>query len=481
MRILFASSEAVPLIKTGGLADVAGSLPTVLAGMGLDVRILLPGYLDVLDQLEEVREVARLALEDADASLLEIALPGSGVTTWLLRHPLFSERAGNPYHDEQGQPWADNAERFMLLSRAAVTIACGDSELDWEADVLHCNDWHTGPAIALAHQRTQRPRTVFTIHNLAHMGMFDRATFERLSLPEHFWSGQSMEFYDQLCFIKGGLSHADWITTVSPTYAEEICRSPGGMGLEGLLSHRQDRLRGILNGIDETVWNPSTDPLLVQTYDRDNLPLKRANKTALLQELGLDGAEDALLFGFVGRLAQQKGVELLLPLLDELLRSPCRLVVLGTGDAQLEQALAQLADRHPGSAAVILAYNETLAHRIEAAADVFLMPSLFEPCGLNQMYSLRYGTLPLVRSVGGLADTVTHASEANIAAQRATGFVFTEPDSQALWQALQCALQLWRDPVAWQQVQRTAMAQDFSWQRSAQSYLSLYGLEKKVE
>ncbi len=369
----------------------------------------------------------------------------------------------------------------MLLSRAADAIACGDSELDWEADVLHCNDWHTGPAIALAHQRPQRPRTVFTIHNLAHMGMFDRATFERLQLPEYFWSGQSMEFYDQLCFIKGGLSHADWITTVSPTYADEICSSPGGMGLEGLLSHRRDRLRGILNGIDETVWNPSTDPLLVQPYDRDNLPLKRANKTALLQELGLDDTDNALLFGFVGRLAQQKGVELLLPLLDELLQTPCRLVMLGTGDALLEQALAQLADRHPGSAAVILAYNEQLAHRIEAAADVFLMPSLFEPCGLNQMYSLRYGTLPLVRSVGGLADTVTHASEANIAAHSATGFVFTEPDSQALWQALQCALQLWQDPVTWQQVQRNAMAQDFSWQRSAHSYLSLYGLEKTVE
>ena len=428
-----------------------------------------------------MRAVARLTLDDAEARLLEVALPGSGVTTWLLCHPLFSERAGNPYHDEQGQPWADNAERFMLLSRAAAAIACGDTELNWVADVLHCNDWHTGPAIALVHERAQRPRTVFTIHNLAHMGMFDRSTFERLRLPEHFWSSQSMEFYEQLCFIKGGLSHADWITTVSPTYAKEICSSAGGMGLEGLLNHRRDRLKGILNGIDETVWDPSRDPLLVQVYDRDCLQLKRANKTALLQELGLDDANGAPVFGFVGRLAEQKGVALLLPILDQLLQTGCRLLVLGTGDAQLERALVQLADRHPTSAAVILAYNETLAHRIEAAADVFLMPSIFEPCGLNQMYSLRYGTLPLVRSVGGLADTVTHANEANLAAHTATGFVFAEADSDALWSTLECALQLWQDPIAWQQVQRTAMAQDFSWQRSARCYMSLYEMTKTVE
>jgi starch synthase len=364
-----------------------------------------------------------------------------------------------------------------LLSQLAANIALNSAGLDWVPDVLHCNDWHTGPAIALTHQREDRPRTVFTIHNLAHMGRFDRLTFDRLQLPGHFWSGESMEFYGQLCFIKGGLSYADWITTVSPTYASEICASPGGLGLEGLLHHRREHLVGILNGIDTRVWDPATDTMLVQNYDRDSLDAKVINKLALLQELGLDAADELPLFGFVGRLAEQKGLDLLLPVLDELLQTPARVVVLGTGDARLEQALVALAERHPGSLAVILAYNETLAHRIEAAADVFLMPSLFEPCGLNQMYSLRYGTLPLVRTVGGLVDTVTHASAANLAAGSATGFVFVEPDSQALWGALQCALQLWPDRDAWRQMQRTAMAQDFSWQRSARSYLSLYGLD----
>jgi len=476
-RLLFVASEVYPLVKTGGLADVAGSLPAVLGEMGVDVRILLPGYKDVLDSLADAQEIARVTLAGEELGIVETRLPNSGVITWLLCHPSFSVRPGNPYHDAQGQPWADNAERFLLLSRLAAAIACGETPLSWLPDVLHCNDWHTGPAIALVHQHEQRPRTVFTIHNLAHMGMFDRPTFQRLGLPAHFWSEQSMEFYDQLCFIKGGLSYADWITTVSPTYAKEICASPGGMGLEGLLCHRRDHLVGVLNGIDDSVWDPASDPLLVQNFDRDSLGLKQLNKTALLQELGLDPAEGVPLFGFVGRLAEQKGLELLLPLLDQLLQEPARLVVLGTGDPQLEQALEQLASRYPRSMAVKLAYNETLAHRIEAAADVFLMPSLFEPCGLNQMYSLRYGTLPLVRAVGGLADTVTHASADALATGAATGFIFTEPDSQALWGALQCALQLWPNRDAWLQMQRTAMAQDFSWQRSARNYLSLYGLD----
>ena len=262
-RLLFVASEVYPLVKTGGLADVAGSLPAVLQGMGVDVRILLPGYQDVLEKLDSAREVARVALTGGDVSIVETQLPGSGVTTWLLCHPLFSERPGNPYHDAQGVAWVDNAERFMLLSRLAAALACGDTPLEWLPDVLHCNDWHTGPAIALTHQHEKRPRTVFTIHNLAHMGMFDRLTFDRLQLPEHLWTGGGLEFYDQLCFIKGGLGYADWITAVSPTYAKEICESPGGLGLEGLLSHRRDHLVGILNGIDEQVWDPGSDPLLV--------------------------------------------------------------------------------------------------------------------------------------------------------------------------------------------------------------------------
>jgi starch synthase len=475
-RLLFVASEVYPLVKTGGLADVAGCLPSVLQDMGLDVRILLPGYRDVLEKTDQAAEIARFEVAGTELGVVESTLPGTRVRTWLLVHPLFSERSGNPYHDDQGIPWVDNAERFMLLSRLAAAIANGETPLEWRPDVLHCNDWHTGPAIALAHQGESCPRTVFTIHNLAHMGMFDRASFERLQLPEHLWSGEGLEFYGQLCFIKGGLAFADWVTTVSPTYAEEICREPGGMGLEGLLSHRRDHLVGILNGIDEDVWNPATDSLLVENYDIDSLDKKQANKKALLDEMKLDYSEGVPLFGFVGRLAEQKGLDLLLPVLDDLLRTPAQLVVLGTGDPRLEQALQEVAARHPGSVALTLAYSESLAHRIEAASDVFLMPSLFEPCGLNQLYSLRYGTLPLVRAVGGLADTVVDASDENLADGSATGFVFSQPDSRALSGAVQRALDLWNKPSVWAKMQRAAMRQDFSWQRSAQNYLELYGL-----
>jgi len=254
-RLLFVASEAYPLIKTGGLADVAGSLPEVLRQQGMDVRLLLPAYQDVLESIESPVLVADLEVDGAALRILGTRLPGTELETWLLEHPLFSQRPGNPYHDPRGAPWPDNADRFMLLSRVAAAIATGQAGLEWQPDVLHCNDWHTGPAIALTHLSERRPRTVFTIHSLAHMGLFNRATFERLRLPEHFWRDTALEFYGQCSFIKGGLVYADYITTVSPTYAREICESPGGMGLEGLLSQRRERLVGILNGIDSQVWN----------------------------------------------------------------------------------------------------------------------------------------------------------------------------------------------------------------------------------
>jgi starch synthase len=476
VRLLFAASEVYPLVKTGGLADVAGALPSALAELGVDVRILLPGYGDVLATLQAPADIARVVVGDAEVVLKETELPG-GVRVWLLCHPAFSERTGNPYHDSSGQPWDDNAERFMLLSQVAAALALGRAGLVWQPDVLHCNDWHTGPAVALVHQHASRPRTVFTIHNLAHMGLFDRATFVRLGLPTHLWSGDALEFFGNLSFIKGGLCFADWITAVSPSYAEEICSSPGGMGLEGLLNHRRDRLVGILNGIDQAVWNPETDPHLEHNYTADSLARKRGNTRALQRELGLSFRDDLPLLAFVGRLVEQKGVDLLLAVLDEFIGEQAQLVVLGTGEARLETALSAMAARHPGYAAVVLAYNEGLAHRIEAASDLFLMPSLFEPCGLNQMYSLRYGTLPLVRAVGGLADTVTDASEDHLAAGIATGFLFDDPEPDTLRKTLQRALALWRDPARWRQMQLTAMAQDFSWERRARSYLALYGRE----
>ena len=476
MKLLFVASEAYPLIKTGGLADVAGSLPEVMRQLGVDVRLLLPAYWDALVRLQPAAEtVAELDVSGTVVRILETTLPGTATTCWLVAHPLFSERPGNPYHDEQGNPWADNAERFLLLSRVAAAISTGPTPLDWRPDILHCNDWHTGPAIALTHLSEPRPRTVFTIHNLAHMGLFDRATFDLLQLPGYLWDEGGMEFYGQCSFMKGGLVHADHITTVSPGYAEEICHAPGGMGLEGLLSARREHLVGILNGIDNAIWDPETDAYLEHRYDAGSLYAKALNKTALQRELGLRPAEDIPLLGFIGRMVEQKGLELMLPVLEQLLAAPAQLVFLGTGERVYEQQLQAIAAAHPDSMAVVLAYNESMAHRIEAAVDIFLMPSLFEPCGLNQLYSLRYGTLPLVREVGGLADTVVDAGDEALSAGTATGFVFREPQSGAFLDAARRAIGMWYDKGRWRQIQTTAMSQDFSWHRSAARYLELYG------
>jgi starch synthase len=473
-RLLFAASEAYPLIKTGGLADVAGSLPEVLRQQGMDVRLLLPGYQHVLESLEPPKLIAEFEVAGTAVRIVATRLPGTELETWLLEHPSFSQRPGNPYHDPAGNPWPDNADRFLLLSRVAAAIATDQAGLEWRPDVLHCNDWHTGPAIALTHLNEQRPRTVFTIHSLAHMGLFDRLTFNRLGLPEHFWQDSALEFYNQCSFIKGGLVYADYITTVSPTYAGEICEAPGGMGLEGLLQQRRKRLVGILNGIDSSVWNPVDDPYLEYCYSPATLADKVLNKSTLQADLGLTLRDDCPLVGIVGRLVEQKGLELILPVLNDMLNSPVQIAILGTGDPVYERELKSVAEANPGNMAVVLAYDESLAHRIEAGADIFLMPSLFEPCGLNQLYSLRYGTLPLVREVGGLADTVMDCNPQTLADGSATGFVFQRPEAGELLACLSRATSLWYDKDTWRQLQLTAMSQEFSWQQSAQRYLELY-------
>jgi starch synthase len=340
--------------------------------------------------------------------------------------------------------------------------------------VLHGNDWHTGPAIALARLSDRCPATVFTVHNLAHMGLCDRDTFHRLQLPDHLWGDHGLEFYGHCSFMKGGLVFADYITTVSPGYASEICESPGGMGLEGLLSARRDRLVGILNGIDVSTWDPANDVYIEQRYDAGSLDAKVLNKRALQQALGLEQRDDLPLLGFIGRLTEQKGLELMLPVLEQVLALPAQLVFLGTGESAYEQGLQHLAQANHTAMAVVLAYNEAVAHRIEAGSDIFLMPSLFEPCGLNQLYSLRYGTLPLVRAVGGLADTVVDADPEAMASGTATGFVFDAPDPGAFLAAAGRACRQWRDRDSWRKLQLTGMAQDFSWQQSAERYLALY-------
>ena len=474
MRILFASSEAYPLIKTGGLADVAGSLPRALVSLKQDIRLILPAYPQAREKLGKSKTVAEFEIAGHAVRLLQGRLPGTRVTTWLLDCPPLFDRPGNPYLNEQGQPWPDNAERFALFARVLQHLALDRAGLGWQPDLLHCNDWQTALAPALLAQENRRPATLFTIHNLAYQGLFDHATFARLGLPGSLWSHHALEFHQQLSFIKGGLVFADHINTVSPSYAEEIQRPEFGCGLDGLLRHRRAVLSGILNGIDTDEWNPGTDPRLVQNYNRRTLARKTLNKTALQRHFGLPEEPAHLLFGFIGRLVEQKGLDDILASLPAMMNEAVQFAFLGSGQSHYEQALAELAARHPGKVAVEIGYSEELSHRIEAGADAFLMPSTFEPCGLNQMYSLRYGTLPIVRETGGLRDTVVDISEDNLKNDRATGVVFSGEGEDNLLRALRRAQQLYQDQGLWKQVQLAAMRQDFSWRRSAQAYLDLY-------
>ncbi len=471
-KILFVTSEAYPLIKTGGLADVSGSLPIALKGLGHDVRILLPGYASAMaaGHFEQVR----LLHGDGEIAILEGVLPGSTVPVWLLAHPQYFGRSGNPYLGPDGKPWPDNPERFSLLCHVAVEMAMNRLGLRWKPDIVHCNDWQTGLAPALLSDEPGRPATVFTIHNLAYQGVFPHETFVKLRLPNRFWSSQALEFYNQLSFIKGGLVFADRITTVSPHYAEEIQGEEFGAGLEGLLKHRRERLSGILNGIDADAWNPATDPFIGTNFDIDSLEKRPANKAALQRAFKLEEDDGIVLMAWVGRLVQQKGIDLVIELLPKLIRMPIQLVIVGSGEARYEQILLHWARLYPDRIAVKLGYDEPSAHLIEAGTDLFLMPSRFEPCGLNQMYSQRYGAVPVVRHVGGLADTVDDANATNLTMGRATGVVFRDAAADDLFHALNRGFVLCQNKVLREKVQKAGMSKDFSWQQSAQRYLDLY-------
>lgn len=473
MKILFATSEAQPLIKTGGLADVSGSLPTALKRLRQDVRLVLPAYPAACEAAGRLTRVAELTIPGADrpVGVLQGRLPGTRVPVYLIDSPLHFQRAGDPYRATDGRDWQDNDLRFALFARAVAALAMDEAGLDWRADILHCNDWQTGLAPALLHARPGRPATVFTIHNLSYQGLFPAEAMQRLGLPAGLWGPEGLEFYGRLSFIKGGLVFADRLTTVSPTYAREIQTPEFGYGLDGLLRHRGAVLRGILNGIDCKSWDPARDPHLPATYGPLELEPKRQNKRALQAELGLPTTDATPLLGHIGRLVEQKGIDLILQALPPLLRERrLQLAVLGSGEAIYEEGLRQLARAFPEQVGLHLGYNEALAHRIEAGADIFLMPSRFEPCGLNQMYSLRYGTPPVARRTGGLADTVADASESD----QATGFLFDAPDPRALRAAIERALALYAEPSAWRALQLRGMQQDHCWEHSARDYLAMY-------
>ena len=475
-KILFVASEAHPLVKTGGLGDVVGSLPVALQSPRTDVRLLLPAYRDALTRAGKLRAVTTLSIPglDAPVRILEGRLPDTPLITWLVDFPPAYDRPGNPYLDLHGQPWPDNAMRFALLAHVATALALGRTRLKWRPDAVHCHDWQTGLVPVLLAPEKSRPATVFTIHNLSYQGLFPPKTFKALGLAPELWSPEALEFHDQLSFMKGGLVFADQLTTVSPTYAREIQTPEFGGGLDGLLRHRAARLTGILNGIDDAQWNPARDRFLVKSYSSRQPRDKAANKLALQREFGLPQEAATPLIGMIGRLVQQKGIDLILGTLPGLMHRPLQLVVLGSGETGYEEALRKQAARHAGRLAVHIGYDEQLAHRIEAGSDMFLMPSRFEPCGLNQLYSLRYGTVPIVRRAGGLADTVVDATEQNIKSGKATGIVFQDARAAALLGAVDRALKLRRDSVRWKQIMLAGMRQDFSWRHSAEEYLRLY-------
>jgi len=472
-KILFVSSEVHPLIKTGGLADVAGSLPIALAELDQDVRIIIPKY-QALKLGEDVEYRCTLRTDNREVNIFETRLPDTDVIVWLVDYPDYFDHPGNPYSDEFGNEWADSAERFSLFCRVAVEVSQNRAFLDWKADIVHCNDWQSGLVPALLTLEPNRPATVFTIHNMAYQGLFSKEEYFNLNLPGQLWHPGALEFHDMLSFIKGGIACADHITTVSPNYALEIQTADYGYGLEGLLHQRHHELNGIINGIDVDIWNPETDPRIPQNYTSDNLPKKAVNKAALQKQYSLPVDPSIPLIGLIGRLVDQKGIDLVIDCLDSLANYPVQFALLGSGDKGFEHRLKNLSYLFPDKISVTIGYDENLAHLIEAGADIFLMPSRFEPCGLNQLYSQRYGTLPIVRKTGGLADTVVDALPDTIADKTATGFVFEEPSVGAMLETIKRAILLYANKRSWLQLQKNAMRKDFSWKQSAEQYLNLY-------
>ena len=463
-------------MKTGGLADVSGALPIALKKMRCQIRIVTPAYGDTLKQFKKSSPVASIHLAGIPGTIdiIKNKLPDSNVDVYLVDYPPAFSRTGNPYTDDAGNPWEDNAERFALLCRVANEIAQNRAGLDWQPDIVHCNDWQTGLIPALLSRENTRPATVFTIHNLAYQGLFPYATFRAIGLNDDFWSPSALEFYDQLSFIKGGIVFADRINTVSPRYATEIQTSEFGYRLEGLLHFRQARLSGIINGIDDTIWNPERDSFTANHYNIETYTAKKSNKKYLQNKLNLTEDDTVLLLGFIGRLVEQKGIDLIIDAISHIVTLPVQLIVLGSGNRLIERQLQLLAEKYPGKLSVTIGYDEALSHQIEAGCDAFIMPSRFEPCGLNQIYSLRYGTIPIVTNVGGLSDTVTGLDEKFSNINQANGFTMSTVSTNALYKQVVRALQLFQTPDKWVSVAKNGMQRDWSWQNSAKQYIALY-------
>jgi len=478
LRVLFAASEAAPLTKTGGLADVAAALPLALRNLGCEVRVLLPGYPEVMQGIVRAQRIAQLSglASFPDAELLAAESPNGQPLVVLACAELF-QREGGPYLDASGRDWPDNALRFGLFSYVAAMLAGDASPIEWRFDIVHCNDWQSGLTPAYLHwSGWQHAPSLMTLHNLAYQGLFPPTVVAQVGLPPESFQVNGIEYYGNMSFLKAGLFYADRINTVSPTYAREIQTEALGFGLHGLLAARGSVLDGILNGIDTRTWDSATDPVLAANYNVSSLSNKAANKKALRDRFGLTHSDDIPLLGIVSRLIPQKGIDLVVECAHGILSLPAQLVVLGTGEAPIEQALAALAHAQPDKVAFTRGFDEALSHQIEAGADIFLMPSRFEPCGLNQMYSQHYGTPPVVHRTGGLADSVVDTTPDTLRTGSATGFVFREATSRSLFLSVDRAVDHWRQPDVWKRIQRNGMLRDFGWSASAGRYLDVYRL-----
>jgi len=477
MKVLHVAAEIFPLVKTGGLADVVGALPQALIEAGAEARLLLPGLPAISDAVLHQTTLYEFGpLFGAGRIALRLGrMPYSHVPTYVVEAPYLYRRPGGPYQTNDGSEWGDNLQRFALLGWVGAHLAAGELDPEWTPQVLHAHASAACQSCAwLEAHPAPTATSVYTVHNLAYQGLFPHGDFAQLGLPARMMHSHGLEFHGQLSFMKAGLKYARRITTVSPTYASEIATHEFGCGLDGVIRSRGGDVSGILNGVDGAVWDPATDSALAARYSARDLAGKARCKAALQSEFGLATNPDAPLFAVVSRLNAQKGLDLVLSALPALLQSGAQLAVQGRGDPVLEAAFTAAASAHPEQVAVRIAYDEARAHRLIGGADVIMVPSRFEPCGLTQMYGLRYGTLPLVRRVGGLADTVVDASDDAVRAGRATGFSFDTASVSALGAAVQRAVRAKQQPELWRGLMRSAMAQDFSWSGAAKRYVALY-------
>lgn len=477
MKILHVCSEFYPLLKTGGLADVTGALPKYQNQLGAESRVLLPAFPAMKRAIPNLHRVAQIETFAGTATLLYGLFNEIGI--YLIDVPSLYDREGNPYHDSHLNSYADNHLRFGLLGFMAAELALG-LDFFWQPQIVHCHDWHAGLTAAYLKQKdpAHSIKTVFTIHNLAYHGSFEAYRFYELWLPQEFFSINGLEFYGQISFLKAGLYYSDHITVVSPTYASEILSPENAHGFAGILNKRAQagQLTGILNGIDEDIWNPSKDVWIKANYNKRNLRQKRINKVELQRISNLPVDPDCILFAVASRLAYQKGLDLVIESLPHLLSHNVQFVLLGEGSEELKQGFIHQSQNpaHQSKMSLDFVFDEELSHQIMAAADIIMMPSRFEPCGLSQLYGLKYGTLPLVHSTGGLADTVVDTSTETINDKSATGFVFFDFTSEALNATIDRVLLYWKNQKIWRKLQQQAMSQNYFWIESAKKYLQLY-------